>query len=124
MMIAVTQTQIEPAELARRIVDLLAERQAEDVVLLDISQVATFTDFFVIATAQNVRHVNALIGAFDKDLAREGINALRREGAADSGWVLVDFGPVVVHVFTAADRAYYNLEGLWGRAGVAAVRFQ
>ena len=123
-MSSVTQAKIEPAELARRIVDFLSERQAEDVVLLDIHQVAPFTDYFVIATAQNPRHMDALISAFDKELAREGVGALHREGDSDSGWVLVDFGAVIVHVFTPEDRAYYNLEGLWGRAGVPAVRFQ
>ncbi len=124
MMLAVTQTLIEPSELARRIVDLLSDHQADDVVLLDIHQVASFTDYFVIATAQNARHVNALLNAFDKELAREGVRALRREGDADSGWLLVDFGAVIVHVFTPDDRAFYNLEGLWSRAGVPAVRFQ
>jgi ribosome-associated protein len=120
----VTQAQTEPAEIARRIVDLLSDRQAEDVVMLDIHEVASFTDYFVIATAQNPRHMNALIDAFGKDLANEGIKALHREGQADSGWVLVDFGAVIVHLFTPDERTFYNLEGLWGRAGVPAVRFQ
>jgi ribosome-associated protein len=110
--------------MARRIVDLLSERQAEDVVMLDVHQIASFTDYFVIASAQNQRHVNALLDAFDKELANEGIKALRREGDVTSGWVLVDFGPVIVHIFQPEDRAYYNLEGLWTRAGVPAVRFQ
>jgi len=120
----VTTTLIEPSELARRIVDLLSDRQAEDIVLLDIHEIASFTDYFVIASAQNSRHMNALINAFDKDLANEGVKSLRKEGEADSGWVLVDFGAVIVHIFTAEDRSFYNLEGLWGRAGVPAVRFQ
>lgn len=119
-----TETLIEPSELARRIVDLLSDRQAEDVVLLDIHAVASFADYFVIASAQNARHMDALINAFDKELAREGVKPLRREGEASSGWVLVDFGPVIVHIFTAESRSYYNLEGLWTRAGVPAVRFQ
>jgi ribosome-associated protein len=120
----VAGTLIEPSELSRRIVDFLSDRQAEDIVLLDIHNLATFTDYFVIATAQNARHMSALIDGIDKDLAREGLKALHREGEANSGWVLVDFGAVIVHIFTAEDRAYYDLEGLWGRAGVAAVRFQ
>ena len=77
-----------------------------------------------IATAQNGRHMNALINAFEKELASEGTKALRREGDANSGWVLVDMGPVIVHLFTDEDRDFYNLEGLWTRAGVPAVRFQ
>jgi ribosome-associated protein len=120
----VTTSQTEPAELARRIVDVLSDRQAEDVVMLDISQVSSFADFFVIATAQNPRHMNALIDAFDKELANEGYKALRREGTPDSGWVLIDFGAIIVHLFTPEDRAFYNLEGLWTRTGVPAVRFQ
>jgi ribosome-associated protein len=119
-----TQAERDPAELARRIVDLLSERQAENITLLDISQVANFTDYFVIANAQNDRHMRALIDAFDTELAREGVKSLRTEGEPDSGWVLVDFGDVIAHLFTPEDRAFYNLEGLWQRAGVAAVRFQ
>jgi ribosome-associated protein len=117
-------TQIEPADLAERIVELLSDHQAENVVLLDISQIAPFTDYFVIASALNARHMLALIDIFDKDLAREGAKPLRKEGEPDSGWVLVDFGAVIVHIFTPEDRAFYNLEGLWSRAGVPAVRFQ
>ncbi len=112
------------SELARRLVDLLSDRQAEEVTLLDIRQVADFTDFFIIATALNARHMGALIVAFEKDLAREGIKALRREGEDDSGWVLVDYGDVIVHLFAPEERAFYNLEALWRRAGVPAVRFQ
>jgi ribosome-associated protein len=119
-----TTSLVEPAELARRVVEVLSDRQAEDVVLLDISAVSSFADFFVIATALNGRHMNALIDAFDKELANEGYKSLRREGTADSGWVLVDFGATIVHLFTPEDRSYYNLEGLWTRTGVPAVRFQ
>ena len=119
-----TRATPEASELAQQLVDLLADRQAEDVVLLDIRSVTDFADYFVIASAQNARHMQALIDAFDRDLARQGVKSLRREGDADSGWVLVDFGDVIVHLFAPEDRAYYNLEGLWGRAGVPAVRFQ
>jgi len=63
----VTTTLIEPSELARRIIELLSDRQAEDVVLLDIHEISSFTDYFVIASAQNPRHMNALLDAFDKD---------------------------------------------------------
>jgi ribosome-associated protein len=119
-----TENQIESSETARRIVDLLSDRQAEDIVLLDIHEIAYFTDYFVIATALNQRHVSALIDTLEKDLANEGIKALHREGEPSSGWVLLDYGGVIVHIFTPEDREFYNLEGLWSRAGVPAVRFQ
>jgi len=123
-MTLMTQIQIEPSEIARRIVDVLADHQAEDVVQLDIHAIASFADYFVIATGLNPRHMTALLNALDKDLPNEGIQPLRREGEANSGWVLVDFGAVIVHVFTPEDRVFYDLEGLWSRAGVPAVRFQ
>lgn len=119
-----TTAPAQAAETARRIVDLLTDRQAEDIVLLDISQVASFTDYFLIATALNPRHIGAILNAFDKDLANQGVKPLRTEGANDSGWVLVDFGSVIVHLFTPEERKFYNLEGLWTRSGVPATRFQ
>jgi ribosome-associated protein len=120
----VTEALREPSEIAHTIVDALSEHQAEDIVLLDISQISTFADYFVIATAQNARHIDALINLFEKDLANAGIDPLRREGDSASGWVLIDLGPVIAHLFTGDDREFYDLEGLWSRAGVAPVRFQ
>ena len=121
---AMTETVYDSAEIAQRVVDLLSDRQAEDLVPLDIHEIAYFTDYFVIATALNQRHAAALIDAFEKELASEGTRALRREGGSTSGWVLVDFGGVIVHLFSPEDREFYDLEGLWSRAGVPAVRFQ
>jgi ribosome-associated protein len=120
----VTETLLEPSEMATAIVDALSEHQAEDIVMLDISQVSSFCDYFVIATAQNARHMSALLNVFDKDLANQGIHSLSQEGDSDSGWVLVDFGAVIAHLFIAEDRERYDLEGLWSRAGVPAVHFQ
>ena len=77
------KTLIDPADMARRVVDVLSDRQAEDVVLLDIHEIAPFTDYFVIATAQNQRHMSALLDAFGKELANEGLKSLRTEGESD-----------------------------------------
>ena len=109
--------------MARQIVDVLSDRQAEDIVLLDISAVASFADQFVIATATSVRQMDALLDALHATLAKDGVHALHREGTPDSGWVLLDYGDVVVHVFSPEDRAYYDLEGLWS-AGVPLIRIQ
>jgi len=118
-----TETRVlESADLAQRIADLLSERQAEDIVLMDIGKVSTFTDYFVIATAGNPRQMNALIDALDRDL-RPDARPLRTEGTPDSGWVLVDFGDAIVHLFAPEERRYYNLEGLWSK-GVSVVHIQ
>ena len=103
----------KPTELARHIVDLLSDRQAEDILLLDISGVASFADYFVIATADNPRLMRALVQMIDKDLRNEGIKPLHREGDSDSGWVLVDYGAIIVHIFSGDLRSYYALEELW-----------
>ena len=113
---------LDAEELAQRIVDELSERQAQDLTVVDISSVAAFADRFVIATAGSVRQMRALIDAIDEHLGAAGVHARRREGEPDSGWVLLDFGDVVVHLFGPEERAFYNLEGLWGR-NAPVVRF-
>lgn len=90
---------------------------------MDISKVSTFTDYFVIATAGNPRQMNALIDSLDRDLRGDGIRPSRVEGAIDSGWVLVDFGDAIVHLFAPRERTYYNIEGLWAK-GVSVVHMQ
>jgi len=91
-------------------------------VLLDIRRVASFADYFVIATAINSRHLRALVETLRKDLPTAG-DGKHLEGAADSGWVLLDYGDVIVHVFSAEMRAYYALEELWS-AATPVVRIQ
>lgn len=114
---------LEPAELAHKIVDILSDRQAEDIVLLNVEKVVSFADYFVLATGQNPRHMQALFEALDEDLGHEGLNPMGREGKVDSGWLLIDYGDVIVHILSTEQREYYDLEGLWSRA-VAVVRVQ
>jgi ribosome-associated protein len=104
---------LEAGALARKIVDLLAEKQAGDVLLLDISKVASFADYFVIASGQTVRQLEAMLESVDGGLSPEGVEPLGREGNAASGWALLDYGDVIVHLFGQEERGYYDLEGLW-----------
>lgn len=103
-------------------VELLSEKQAEDIILLDIGRVVSFTDYFVIASAATTRQMEALLDSIDKELGQKSV-AVRREGSPDSGWVLLDLGDVIVHLFDPATRDYYKIEELWSR-GAAVVRFQ
>ncbi len=102
-----------PTDLARRIVDLLADRQAENVLLLDIRNVASFADYFVIATAVNNRQMRALVELVNNELREKDIKPHHREGGVDSGWVLADYGDIILHIFSPELRAYYALEELW-----------
>ena len=94
-------------------VDALADRQAADVVLLDLGEYGGFADWFVIATSGSDRQMRALVEAVDA--AAPGRHP-RWEGRTEDGWRLADLGDVVVHLFTIEQRARYDLEGLWRRA--------
>jgi len=105
-----------PLDLARRIVDIAADRQAVDVVLLDIRSMASFADYFVICNGTSERQIKAIVDTVLETLEREGFNAFHVEGTPTSGWVLIDFGSVILHVFAPAEREYYRLERLWADA--------
>ena len=111
---------LDGLQLAREIVDALVDRQAADVVLLDLEGLSTFADYFVIASADSERQLRALADAVDAIAAtHEGARRANRplwEGRNEDGWRLADLGDTVVHLFSVEQRAYYNLEGLWRRA--------
>jgi ribosome-associated protein len=113
----------DPSELAQEIIDLLSEKQAEEIMLLDVHQVSSFADIFVIASGTSARQLSALVQTLDEDLDSRYLRPRHIEGNSDSGWVLLDFGDVIVHLFSPEQRAFYNLEGLWSRS-VPIVRFQ
>ena len=92
------------------------DKQATDILMLDIRQWSSFADYFVICSAESDRQINAICDEIDGVLSKEGINIYRQEGSADSGWVLLDFGAVIVHVFDETTREYYDLEQLWDKA--------
>jgi len=110
--------------LARRIVDLASDKQASDIVLLDVGPISAVADYFVICTAMSDRQLAAIVRDIVEAL-RDELRArpLRVEGQAPSGWVLIDYGDVVVHVFGAEQRSFYQLEELWSTA-VPLVRMQ
>jgi ribosome-associated protein len=125
MFLALTEVggHLQGATFARKIVDLLADRQAEDILLLDIRGVTVFADYFVIASAPTVRQMRALSDAIDSELAKDGITPYGREGESASGWVLLDLGDVIVHIFGPEERHFYDLEGLY-RQATPVVRIQ
>ncbi len=109
-------------DLAREIVGTLDEKKGENILLIDLQAVCSFTDYFVLCTCASERTLEALADEVARRVkASRSAPAARREGGASSGWVLVDYGGVVLHLFTQAMRDYYRLEELW-RAGKVLVR--
>ena len=102
-------------ETARRIAALAQEKLAEDVVILDMRPVCTFTDFFVVATGRNARQTDAIWDEVHGRLKQEQQLLPRSvDGTKEGTWILADYLDVVLHVFTPEAREYYRLEDLWG----------
>jgi ribosome-associated protein len=97
-------------------VEVASEKLAEDIVMLDLRQVAPFADYFVIMTAESSRQIEALEEDIAEALEEAGTHLFHREGTSTSGWVLLDFSDVIVHIFGPEERDYYALERLWSQA--------
>ncbi|WP_016700324.1 ribosome silencing factor [Actinoalloteichus spitiensis] len=103
----------EARELALLAAHAAADKKANDVVVLDVSEQLVITDCFVIASAPNERQVEAIVDNVEEKLREHGVKPVRREGAREGRWVLLDFVDVVVHVQHSEERAFYALERLW-----------
>ena len=106
----------ESIEIAKRIVDAAADKQASDIVLLDIRQACSFTDYFVILSGESERQLDAIQKAIEEVLKEEAVAIHHREGDSNSGWMLLDLGDIIVHIFSPFEREYYQLDSLWEKA--------
>jgi nicotinate-nucleotide adenylyltransferase len=105
-------------DIARRIVELAEDKKAADIILLDLTGLTTLADAFVICSGGSERQLDAIADGVIEGMRAEKIRPIGREGTASSHWVLVDFGAVVVHIFTPPEREYYSLEKHWAEARV------
>ena len=103
-------------DIARRAVGIAEDRQASDIVLLDVRSVCSYADAFVLMTVESRRQGQAIREAMQKGLKEAGQAVFRTEGDADSGWLLMDFSDVIVHIFGVEERQLYGLDQLWRRA--------
>lgn len=103
-----------PKELALIAAKALDEKKGKEIAALEVTDQTTLADYFVIATGSSNTQINALSGSVEKAMEEQADEKpLRREGYRDGTWVLLDYGCVVVHVFNAEARAFYDLERLW-----------
>ncbi len=105
---------MEPKELSLKVAKLLDDRKAIDVTVIDISPKASFADYFVMASAGSDRQMGALVDNVEDMLEPAGIFPKSVEGKKSSGWILMDYGDVVINVMTAEMREKYNIERIWG----------
>ena len=101
---------------ARRAARAALDKRAGDLVVLDVQRVSSVTDYFLICSGKSTTHLETITDAIRAELRGEGVNVLHAEGVAESGWVLLDYGDVLMHVFLEDTRLYYALERLWGDA--------
>jgi len=100
-------------EQAKAIVQALEERKGVDIKIYDVRGKSSLTDFFVVATGSAAPHLKALAGESQCAMKAAGVNSFRTSGDPESGWIVVDYIDVVLHVFSPEARAYYALEKLW-----------
>ncbi|MEM7403335.1 MAG: ribosome silencing factor [Myxococcota bacterium] len=103
-------------KLAKQCANLLVNKKAQQLTVLDLRGLASYTDCLVIASATSIRHVTTLGQHLTQQLTQDGIRPLSTEGETGSSWMLLDYGDVVVHLFDEETRLHYDLEGLWADA--------
>ncbi len=102
-----------PLEWIGRAVLAAADKKARDIVVIDVGPYLAITDHFMICSGGSERQVRTIAEEIERNLAEGGLRPLRAEGASESGWILIDYGDFVVHVFSDEARNYYDLERLW-----------
>lgn len=113
---AATVSERPVLDIARRIVELAEDKKAADIVLLDLTGLTTLADYFVICSGGSERQLDAIADGIVEGLRDEKVRPIGREGTPDSHWMLLDFGAVIVHIFTPPERDFYQLEKHWGEA--------
>jgi len=114
---------LEALEVARKAAEAASEKQASNIVVLDARKVCSFADYFLICSGESERQIQAIYEEIEHVLKKAGALSIYREGTPDSGWLLLDFGDVIVHIFAPFEREYYQLDELW-KAAAPVVRIQ
>ena len=103
----------ESMEMARLAIEALEDKKAEDIKVIDISEVSVLADYFIIAGGSNSSQIQALCNNVDEKLGRAGHPSKQIEGYETANWVLLDFGDIIVHIFDKENRLLYDLERIW-----------
>jgi ribosome-associated protein len=116
--------EIDSATLAQRIAEIASDKKASEVLVLDLREVVSYTDYFVICSGNTERQTKAIHDAVHQELkSQEGLLPARVEGEREGRWILMDYIDCVLHAFTPDARAHYRLEQLWGEAPARGVNW-
>lgn len=99
--------------IVKKAYDALNDKKGEDIKIIEIGKLSTVADYFIIANGSNAPHVESLVDSVEEALLKENIHTERVEGVKSSGWILMDYNDVVIHVFSKEDRLFYDLERIW-----------
>lgn len=104
---------METLELVKKVVDALDDKKAEDITVIDIHDISSIADYFVIANGTNVNQLTAMQDAVDEAMYTNGVHSKQVEGNSNSSWILMDYQDIIVHLFSKEDRLFYDLERIW-----------
>ncbi len=100
-------------ELVKKAYQALEDKKAEDIHVLDIRQISILADYFIIASGANKNQIQAMIDNVEEELGKCGCHPRQVEGYDTAGWILMDYGDIIIHVFSEEDRLFYDLERIW-----------
>ena len=100
-------------EIAFAAIEALEDKKGEDIRVIDISQISVLADYFIISNGSNESQVRAIVDNVEEQMYKAGYQIRQREGYGSGGWVLLDFGDIIVHVFDKENRLFYDLERIW-----------
>jgi len=109
---------LEALEIAKKAWEALEKKKGEKILLLDVKELTGITDFYLLASGSSAPHLKAMFSEVQHALKEEGIYCYRKAGKSESGWLVLDYIDVVIHVFSAEARQYYAVEELWGEAPI------
>lgn len=104
---------MDPKELAKTAVKAIEEKKGENIKIIDIRKVSVLADYFIIADGTNASQVQAMADNVEETLAKAGCPCRQIEGYRTANWILMDYGDIIVHVFSKEDRLFYDLERIW-----------
>lgn len=100
-------------EILKAVYDAIADKKGENTRIIDISEVSVIADYFIVTNGNNVNQVQAIADSVEEKMLAEGVRLRQTEGYNTAGWILMDFGSIIVHIFSKEDRFFYDLERIW-----------